>query len=266
MRCKSIVDYNKNDIISQGLMVTVKVEFDHKVIDTVITCQHMKKNKANNPMECPIYYAVKQKYEFSTDNLYHLNNYQHFNNEFEGKSPCNFGQSCNAYVRCEAGKNRLDDKCHMKIYRHPARSRNIKLAENIHSLVMNQHETENKPIYTPTNFDKQKCSFQNKNGYVMVLIEEVIENGFRNDLCLYCGPTDHWTHKIYYVSYDNDEKSESDNILDVIEQIIEEERVAEYEYSILNIVDEKLSHDRHKAMNSRLTRGQMLALVLYTGC
>ena len=37
-------------------------------------------------------------------------------------------------------------------------------------------------------------------------------------------------------------------------------------YSILKIVDDKMYCYRHAAMRCPLNRGQMLALILYTGC
>eukprot|EP01084_Bolivina_argentea_P136040 239626_1 len=85
--------------------------------------------------KCKVYQAMKEKYQFSQENLDHLNQYKHFKNEYEEKPACKHGDECKSYIRCESGQdeNRLDDKCHMKLYRHPPRTRQIKLAENIHS-------------------------------------------------------------------------------------------------------------------------------------
>ena len=74
-------------------------------------------------------------------------------------------------------------------------------------------------------------------GFLTALIDEVISNGFRSDLCLSCSSNKKCKHNIH--------KSK---------------------YSILNIVDHKMNCERHLAMNSPLNRGNMLALILYTGC
>ena len=64
------------------------------------------------------------------------------------------------------------------------------------------------------------------------MIEEVIKNGFKYDLCLQCKENDECKHD---------------------------------DYSLLTVVDEKLNHVRHKRMGSPLHRYHMLALILYTG-
>ena len=185
-----------------------------------------------NPLECPVYYAMKQKYEFSKQNLQHMNEYSHFMNEYEEKPQCKYGQDCKAYIRSENGQNRLDDNCHMKIYRHPPRTRNIKLAENINSLIINKKKEQNHKRYWPTDEDEQKYGYNDKDGFLKALIEEVINNGYKYDLCLECKQGDECKHD---------------------------------EYSILQIVDDKMKHIRHKAMASPLNRGEMLSLILYTG-
>ena len=60
-------------------------------------------------------------------------------------------------------------------------------------------------------------------------MQEVVFNGFEKDLCL----------------------NESD--------------LKQHEWTILEIVDKKMEHPRHKAMNSPLDRGEMLSIILYTG-
>ena len=71
-----------------------------------------------------------------------------------------------------------------------------------------------------------------------MLIQEVIDNGFKHDLCTKCSQNDDCKHDVY------DKKNK---------------------YSILRIVDEKMNHERHKIIGSPLRRDWMLALVLYTG-
>ena len=71
-----------------------------------------------------------------------------------------------------------------------------------------------------------------RDGYLKALVEEVINNGYKYDLCLECKQGDECKHD---------------------------------DYSILQIVDDKLKHIRHKAMDSPLRRDHMLSLILYTG-
>ena len=60
------------------------------------------------------------------------------------------------------------------------------------------------------------------------MLKEVVDNGYKNDLCLHCGREDECKHS---------------------------------DYSVLKIVDDKLEHIRHKQMDSPLRRDHMLALV-----
>eukprot|EP01084_Bolivina_argentea_P161715 281496_1 len=216
---KPITSYNRSDIVRKGLSVDVSVAYEHTVIDNQINCEHMKNKNVNNPLECPIYCAMKQKYEFNQSNLQHMNEYEHFKNEFEEKPKCKDGQNCETYIRQENGACILEDECHMKIYRHPPRNRNIKLAANIHSLIVNKKQEQNHSVYKANIKDSQKYEFNDKDGYLKALIEEIIQNGFKSDLCLICGQNDECKH---------------DN------------------YSILKTVDEKLKHKRHKVMDSHL--------------
>ena len=86
--------------------------------------------------------------------------------------------------------------------------------ENMHALVFNKSRFDNH------NVSDQEC----KNEYLQALIDEVVKNGYKYDLCLECKKDDNCKHEYY---------------------------------SILNIVDEKLNCARHKQMQSPLTREQM---------
>lgn len=61
--------------------------------------------KINNPLKCNFYHAIKQKYQFNQSNLNHLQRYRHFQNEFEEKSKCKYGDECKSYIRCEQGQD-----------------------------------------------------------------------------------------------------------------------------------------------------------------
>eukprot|EP01084_Bolivina_argentea_P202571 346095_1 len=231
-------------------------KYIHKVSKKHIRCPNMKKLQTKNPLKCPIYHSMKQNYEFNETNLNHLQQFSHFQNDFDEKPECKYGNECKTYIRSERGQdqNRIDDKCHMTIYRHPPRTRQIKLAENVHSMIINKY-LDNGLKYEPTAEDDEKYGMErydpdtdyaepwwcNKNdekdAWLQALITEVIDNGFKNDLCLKCGKEDECKHDVH--------KSR---------------------YSILKIVDQKMECNRHILMGRPLNRDNMLALILYTGC
>eukprot|EP01084_Bolivina_argentea_P173521 300571_1 len=234
---KLLIDYNQNDINKLGLKIHMSLQkYVHNVKQDVITCPHMKSNKnmndnaAHGALQCPIYTAMKIGYQFTEQNLNHLGEYQHFNDEFKEKSACKYNQKCRSWIRCENQENKIADLCHLKLYRHPPKDdEEISIAENINTLIINTKSHQNNPIYEPTNYDDNKYKYNNKDGYLHALIEEVVSNGYKNDLCL------------------NEECKHSD-------------------YSLLTVVDQKLKCARHKIMGEPLRRDHMLALILYTGC
>ena len=213
-------------------------EYQHKVTKQQINCPNLLKLKSKDPMRCKIYCNVKEHYEYTQDNLDHLQQFRHHAIEYEDKPVCKYGDECKTYIRSENGtdQHRIDDKCHMFIYRHPPRTRQIKLAENIRSLVVNTDDWENYMLYHPTKQDKEKYHYNETDGYLRALLSEVITNGFRSDLCLSCSEADECKH--------NPMTSK---------------------HSILQIVDEKMNCLRHKLVNKPLNRAEMLALILYTG-
>eukprot|EP01083_Nonionella_stella_P096565 271503_1 len=229
-----ITQWEKKDIIQKGLSLQIETHFTHQIVSESVTCEFLKKSNDDNPLLCPIYHAMKQKYQFNQQNLEHLQNYTHFKDQcVQQKPPCEFESDCKAYTRCENGENRLDDLCHLQIYRHPPRTRQIKLSQNIHHLVINETERDNHWVYFETDEDKIKYKYNETDGFLNALVEEVVNNGFRYDLCLRCGKYDDCKHD---------------------------------DYSLLTIVDDKIQCDRHKSMDCPLNRGEMLSFILYTGC
>eukprot|EP01083_Nonionella_stella_P184272 668481_1 len=82
-------------------------------------------------------------------------------------------------------------------------------------------------------FDEEEVEKGNGNpGYINALIEEVITNGFKSDLFGQNAQTQGTKHS----------------------------------YPILSVVDDKYHHIRHQQMGCPLNRGELLALILYTGC
>eukprot|EP01084_Bolivina_argentea_P259889 438713_1 len=188
-------------------------------------------NDINIALKCPIYKSMKQSFKFTEDNIDHLYNFTHFRDEFNAKPKCKYQQQCKAFTRIANGGNRLDDRCHIKLYNHPPRNdRQIKLAQNTSTLVVHEHYADRQPCRRPIN--EMALPNYAKRDDITYLINEVISNGYQYDLCLECGQYDDCKHS---------------------------------DYSILKIVDEKMQDLRHKHIDSPLNRGEMLSLILYTG-
>ena len=213
-------------------------QFQHEVTKQKINCPEMVKHSTKDPLKCSIYGDMKLGYEYNQQNLDHLQQYRHHENSYENKPECKYGDECQVYIRSETGRdmNSINDKCHMTIYRHPPRTRSrLKLEQNIHSLIINKQTADNHPLHNPTHTRNPYNEEFVRDGWLQELLSEVRENGFGYDLCLSC--------------------SKGDN-----------DCIHGYDRSIMKIVDEKMKSIRHKVMTSPLNRGQMLALVLYTGC
>eukprot|EP01084_Bolivina_argentea_P096781 173987_1 len=176
--------YNEGDIIE--LQIQVEAYHEHNILDTKITCKHMKAKESINPMDCPVYYAMKRNYQWSQENLNHLNQELHFKQEYMEKPECKYQDECKHYKRLEQGGNKLNDLCHVKLYRHPPRNRNVQLPQNVNPLIINKtHEQNNKFCVQP---------IFNEHALLSELIDEVTCNGFKYDLCLECKQNDQCKH------------------------------------------------------------------------
>eukprot|EP01084_Bolivina_argentea_P282503 483585_1 len=183
----------QNKTKMQKSAVSLKVNsYQHNVSDVFITCPHLKpyKDTQNSipenkekycdmlQLKCPIYKAMKIKYNYTEDNLNHLLEYTHFKDEVTEKQPCKYFEKCNAFIRLENGENRLDDRCHVQLYRHPPRNRQIELSKNVNSFIVNKKNTQNHKLH------KLSKKYNNKDGCLKDLINEVVRNGYKSDLCL----------------------------------------------------------------------------------
>ena len=136
--------------MKEGIKLRLKAGIhEHEVMLSSITCKYMNKINTMDPCHCPIYWAMKENYEFNKDNLKHLREFTHFLNEYEDKPICKYGDQCKKFLRQENGGDEIKDECRMKLYRHPPRTRGVKLADNIASLVINKSEKENHSLYKP---------------------------------------------------------------------------------------------------------------------
>eukprot|EP01083_Nonionella_stella_P231644 817854_1 len=234
---QKITDYTKQEIENKGLRLVTTPGVQHKVNgEEEIDCGYLKQsNDINNPLLCPIYKSMKQGMSPNDERLEeflkHLEGFVHLKNEFAAKTPCQHGIECDAFKRLEKGGNRFDDRAHIKLYRHPPRrNQNMLINENMHHFVYKNQLVESvEPVEDKQQYDETEENGI-KNGYLQCLIQEVISNGFKRDLCL------------NEIDFENGR------------------------YSLLSIVEEKLKHPKHCKMGSPLDRGNMLALVLYTGC
>eukprot|EP01084_Bolivina_argentea_P216131 367194_1 len=236
-----ITKYRIKDIMEKGLILSHGFRYLHNIQNTQITCKHLELTQNNDPLNCPIYAAMKNEYKFTEQHLNHILEFTHFQNDFKEKPECKYKQKCRSFVRMRNGGNRLDDRCHMLLYRHPPRNdRQIKLQKNTHSF-----EVDTKFWYDLRSFggvsDKKKIWTQSY-GYIDYLIEEVVSNGFEKDL----GKNNEtWLALKYPLQY---------------------MYIQQYPYDLLKIVAEKYNHIRHKQMNWPLRHDHILALLLYTGC
>eukprot|EP01084_Bolivina_argentea_P138722 244159_1 len=170
----------------------------------------------NKTLNCEIYKDVKLNRNVGAKaqqkHLQHLIEYNHCKDVLT-KPECKLNEKCDAYIRLENGGNggnQTRDLCHMKIFRHPPRNRQIKLAENFAAFVMNTDHKQNEPMYCPSKSDMKQWNKQD--GYLKKLLREIIKNGFKNDL---------------YLKNDNEKNNG---------------------YSIMDFVDKKLNSFKHKSL------------------
>eukprot|EP01084_Bolivina_argentea_P085363 154268_1 len=233
---KNLTDFPVDDVVEKGIYIAVDIVYHHKVQGVEITCPHMLKNDGLDDSEqktndktpnCPIYKSLQNHYyvEDYLDHLYEFNHFKVSNHQ----QKCRYFEKCKAYQRLSNGETRLDDRCHVKLYRHPPRNcSQIKLKEyhaafTVHSDFCNVHD-----VHEPN-----KIFYNKRDGYLIPLIQEVINNGYTNDLCVSCQTGEDCKHD---------------------------------GYSILKVVNNKLRSSRHRKMGYPLNRGEMLSLLLYTGC
>eukprot|EP01084_Bolivina_argentea_P318010 551414_1 len=158
--------------LHEGFIIEVTVPTT-TVTGTDNICNYVKKTM--NPKQCPIYKKMMNEYYFNDNYLAHLNQFNHFKDEYMEKPECKYNDKCFAYVRLEKGSNRLDDRCHVKLFRHPPRRRRIKL-DNTNSFKIHTSFVDNHGIYNPIK-DDEKYELQQ-------LISEVIKNGYKQELCM----------------------------------------------------------------------------------
>eukprot|EP01083_Nonionella_stella_P041456 112404_1 len=228
-----ITRYSKRKVLNKGLRFRLNAYYEHQITNKSIDCPQMMQQNTSDPSKCDIYSRMigNADIDCTAENLNHLYEYNHFKDDIINKPKCEHGDECKAFIRTEKGESNVNDECHLKLYLHPPRSRKIELQQNIHSFVMQNERKECSKVYKPTREESNKYN-EGVSISAQALIDEVIKNGFKTDLCLLCSTDDDCKHT---------------------------------EFGIMNVVDEKLNCRKLKIMDVRLKRGEMLSLILYTG-
>eukprot|EP01084_Bolivina_argentea_P158825 276659_1 len=204
-----------------------------------------KQNDKDIICSCNIYSNMLQNNKYAIN----INNYNHMNQYYHGeKKTCKFGTRCDAFMRLENGGNELIDKCHLILFDHPPRNKQIKLPDKFNPFVYDENYQHPAKLYVPNNNEYQFAVTQKGQGYLRFLLIEVIQNGFVKDLMC--------------------RQPVKFNATELIKLIMNETDSGNYNKYIplLNVVDEKLNHPRHISMGCPLRRDEMLCLIMYTGC
>ena len=195
-----------------------------------ITCKWMNDANSSEAEYCPTYCSMKYYGEHTQEQLDHMEWCNHFRS-LEHKPSCRDKDLCKHFSNVEQGGNALVDRCHLKLYRHPPRSRLLELSENVNAMVWSDKTDDIFDITRPHrnpglgrgHAPCEEEGFGYNDNWLDKLQAEVRGNGFVCDL---------WT---------------KDGT------------------SILEIVDEKMKHPRHQLMQFPLEPAEMLSLILYTG-
>eukprot|EP01084_Bolivina_argentea_P293743 505280_1 len=79
--------------------------------------------------KCVIYNSMINDKIFNRENLLHIMEYSHYQNEYLEKPQCKYFQKCLSFIRMENGGNAFNDICHLNLYKHPPRNRFFYLSE-----------------------------------------------------------------------------------------------------------------------------------------
>eukprot|EP01083_Nonionella_stella_P017613 49273_1 len=170
-------------------------------------------------------------YAFTRDNLEHMQKYTHYADD-DDKPLCKYSRDCNAFKRMEQNGNRLDDKCHMAIFKHSVRMSEVKSPDNIKEFIVG--DPNDRTSYNGCIVSQYEYENMNDEHILKQLVEEVVTNGFEQDL---------WVK--------GSKRFKVKNITD---------------YTLFRFVDEKMNCFRHTSVGSPLEMHEMLSIILYTGC
>eukprot|EP01084_Bolivina_argentea_P114146 203282_1 len=194
-----------------------------EIVKEARNCPYMTRD---NEM-CPIYDDMMQYKKYTKENYKHLCIFNH-PQRTNASDKCPNSTHCSAYKRLANYGNGIEDKCHLKLYKHPVMhnmkryhvwQQNITVFWNVDVKPLTE-DAHYFPVYLPTFDDEERFNLNTDHGqmgYLEPLKQEVINNGFQNDLYL------------KETSYRNQHQI----------------------HSIMDVVEEKLDLLRHKNISSR---------------
>ncbi|MCP5010931.1 MAG: hypothetical protein GY942_13200, partial [Aestuariibacter sp.] len=183
---------------------------------------------------------LRENEEISFESYSHLQRFRHFSKKERKKMICEKAERCPAFIRLENGGFKRKDLAHTFLFKHnAARKTGVlnKMGELNPFIFDEKFDEKTKGWYRPN--EKEHKTFTLKNGFLLLLIKEMIKNGFSEDLQMRKG--------LKIKDLGNDEMT-SEN------------------FGLLKYVDEKMRHPIHLKMGEPLNRGEMLSIVIYTGC
>ncbi len=201
--------------------------------------------------KCPIYRRLKERdgkdeKEDNKEDVWHIQNY--FHGRRERKPLCKNPRNCERVQRLHGRGYSPEDMRHSLIYRHKMirqSSMLAKIGDLVRMTPMKYCKSKPPQVYVP-NWNKMKPKkgreeSKEKLAFSLILIEEVIRNGYIEDLL--CG--------LGRPKVDMKDLKESDCKL----------------FPIWRFVEEKLMHPKHEKMGYPLESdpSKVLAVILYTG-
>ena len=234
------VDENINDEKKDGY---------EKKIEMIDTNCNGCQTQCKDGLDCLYYIRMKYNFEYTQENLNHFQTFDHFNNDYNEKPLCRYGDKCYSFVRVARLAKDVDskngqtsptilikDECHLLLYRHPPRVARSPV------LYMNTCMISNQPMRTYT---KDSDTFNPRSSAtVHNLMIEMLKNGFEKDLFVETSGNNG--------NHNNENNGKDKNAKEI---------------SLLTILNKKLESDIHcKNFQRCLTRGEMLSIIMYTGC
>ena len=229
-------------------------------------------------LRCPVYLSIKHNVTSECDELSY-NHMVYFNHFLNGDRPvCTYGDECLIFKRMENNEAiTLNDKCHFLIFKHPARHDREPLNYDnkdyaSYQVINNTHQLANRKLLNKET--SQSC--------LKKLIFELVENDFKQDLCLnikkntITSKKNDNNNKNNNVNNHKNSKTNNDTIKngkniklqntnnDCHLSSNEKNDFLNNHYSILKFVNDRMDSIEHKRLGSPLNRAEMLSLVLYT--
>ena len=217
-------------------------------------------------LDCSIYLSMAYSYLYTKENYEHMTNFNHFKHDLSDKPVCRYFDKCYSFQRMNQtsstpvntninSTNRhnskisgsghsFQDACHLLLFKHPPRTRRqLELSSIMNKLIMKSELETIKPQAMQYTSDNNN---NNDSKLLILLINELIQNGYENDLYIQDSNDNNKNHKAQY----NHELSFKTR-----------------HYTLLAILNEKLECIMHKIrLGNPLLRCEMLSLILYTGC